>query len=452
MNITVAELANNFDLRFIRVLKNAYVPAESITKTKLAQQIEPLLLKNNYSPNVPRFIIDYDKGHGVSRPVPVFEPKDYGVYYYCMKKLEDNIAFNRVEGTYGGWSLGGKLRELEKQDQIIEDIDYPMTASLSPEAWSRFYGEYISKITKYIESLEGEYLIVELDIANFYDTIRLDILEHKIRLVSRKENATVIDLLFHFLKNSNKQINSFVAQSTGIPQDMIADCSRLLANFYLQDYDTSLKKYCDSKRIKYLRYADDQLLFIPKEINYKTVVKVISNLLYKIGLNVNQKKVNIYEVKELLLYRAVDIFNNLEPGKSNQEQSEVMCRQFASETISAISDPNRKLKNKGASLLRKAIGMGLYKLKSTERERIFNLILSDDYLPYLDHIKLCQLYDSLNNKQKSRLFVRLKEEAQCTTQSAFFYECAKFSKIRSIGMSRYFTAMINQYNKQWTTT
>ncbi len=452
MKITKEELAETFDKNFIGVLKKVYLGKEKINKTELSEQIEKLLVDNNYSPSVPRFIIDYDKGNGVSRPVPVFSPIDYGVYYFCVKQLEENIAINRVEGTYGGWSLGGKIRHLEEETQELWDIDYPLTQSLTPEAWARYYGDYNSKILDYIHSLDSdEYVVVEIDIANFYDTIRLDILENKLRLVSRKENSNVIDLLFHFLKNSNKQIHSFHAQSTGIPQDMIADCSRLLANFYLQDYDLVVSEYCNKHGIKYLRYADDQTLFVPKGMNYKEAVKFCSNSLYRLGLNVNQKKVKVFELDEMLQYRAYELFNKLDPEKSNAEQDGAVAEQFAREAFDVIMDPDRSLKNGGASLLRKAIAIGLDKLKEETRGKILQLSLSEGFLPYLDHTKLSQLYSAVDDNGKLVILKALTNEALLTTQSAFFYECSKFSKRHSLGMG-YFKRKITEYNKSWTTS
>jgi hypothetical protein len=451
MKIEKKDLVDSFDNKFIKVLKKVYLDKEPVSKKALAQKIFELLVDNNYSPSVPKFIIDYDKGHGVSRPVPIFNPIDYGVYYFCMKRLEENIAYNRVEGTFGGWSLGGKLRKLEEAEIEVEDIDYPMTQSLNPTAWSKYYGDYNSKLLGYIADLEGyEYLVVEIDIANFYDTIRLDILESKLRMVSKKENSAVINLLFHFLKNSNKQIHSFNSQLTGIPQDMIADCSRLLANFYLQDYDLEVSEYCKENRIQYLRYADDQVFFIPKELNYKEVVKFCSNRLYKIGLNINQKKVKVSEFDEFLQYRAFNLYNLLDPGVTNENQSNDVATRFTNASVEAILNDNRELNNNGAALLRKIIGVGVNKLPNDLRSVVLSIALSKNFLSYLDHRKLSQLYMALDASQKKEMIIALSGEALVATQSAFFYECAKFSNKHKLGLSN-FNSKVDQDNKTWTT-
>ena len=44
-----------------------------------------------------------------------------------------------------------------------------------------------------------------------------------------------------FLKNLYKKLQSYKPQTVGIPQEYIDDCSRILANFYLQKYDLEIK-------------------------------------------------------------------------------------------------------------------------------------------------------------------------------------------------------------------
>ena len=138
MKISKKDLADTFDSNFIQVLKKVYITREAVNKTSLSESIHDLLSENNYSPSIPKFIIDYDKGKGVSRPVPVFNPIDYGVFYYCIKQLEENIALNRVEGTFGGWSLGGKIRHLESEEAGIEVVSMRLRGTVS---WPGFHAD-----------------------------------------------------------------------------------------------------------------------------------------------------------------------------------------------------------------------------------------------------------------------------------------------------------------------
>ena len=118
--------------------------------------------------------------------------------------------------------------------------------------------------------------VAELDIANYYDSIRLDILEMRIRELVNKEYADIISLLFHFLNYWNRNTNLYNKQTVGIPQDAMGDCSRILANFYLQPYDKVVYDLCKEKKCKYLRYADDQFLFSETEKRLKILIFQIS--------------------------------------------------------------------------------------------------------------------------------------------------------------------------------
>lgn len=102
---------------------------------------------------------------------------------------------------------------------------------------------------------------VEMDISNFYDCIRLDLLETWINEVSDGSSKEIINLLFHFLNYWNKKVNLSNKQTVGIPQDALSDCSRILANFYLQRYDSYMYEVCSRYNCRYFRYADDQIIF-----------------------------------------------------------------------------------------------------------------------------------------------------------------------------------------------
>lgn len=101
-----------------------------------------------------------------------------------------------------------------------------------------------------------------LDIAKFYDSINLDILERKIRAHVDRQNYPAVDLLFVLLRFWNRSLEGYGAKSVGLPLEEIGDNSRILANFYLAEYDETLVSFGESFQPggKYLRYADDQIL------------------------------------------------------------------------------------------------------------------------------------------------------------------------------------------------
>ncbi len=222
------------------------IPRNKNDKDAFIDNLYTEIQERKYYPSVPKCYIDRDKGNGITRIVPVFTLKDYCVYYYCIKKIEDKIAYNRVENTFGGWTLGGLMRkseddEMEKrrkhfnrQEDFIAELHGISVSeySFNPAAWARAYGDLNSKLYVIAKARNYKY-VAELDIANYYDSIRLDILEMRIRELVNEEQADIVSLLFHFLNYWNRNTNLYNKQTVGIPQDAMGDCSRILANFYL---------------------------------------------------------------------------------------------------------------------------------------------------------------------------------------------------------------------------
>src|SRR4030042_2921491 len=282
------------------------IPKNKTEKDLFVEKLYEEIQEGTYYPSVRHSYIDRDKGYGVARVVPVFTLKDYCVYYYCIKKIEDKIAYNRSENTFGGWTLGGLIRkseddEMEKRrknfnrykDFLAELNGISISEySFNPAAWAKAYGDLNSKL--YATAKAGNYkFVAELDIANYYDSIRLDILEMRIREIVTEEHAEIGGLLFHFLNYWNRKTNLYNKQTVGIPQDAMGDCSRILANFYLQSYDKIVFELCKQNKCKYLSYADDQFLFAEDKNKLHILIFKVSKKINLLGLSVNQKKVHV---------------------------------------------------------------------------------------------------------------------------------------------------------------
>ena len=88
------------------------------------------------------------------------------------KKIEDKIAYNRIENTFGGWTLGGLIRkseddEMEKRrknfnrykDFLAELNGISISEySFNPAAWAKAYGDLNSKL--YATAKAGNYKFV----------------------------------------------------------------------------------------------------------------------------------------------------------------------------------------------------------------------------------------------------------------------------------------------------
>jgi hypothetical protein len=431
-------------------------------KNKFLLDLYKNIENRNYYPSPPQEYITLNKGHGVVRTIPSFQLEDLCVYYYCARKLEKYIAVNYVSGTYGGFGLSGKLRHLEEESnnqvqnghEIIkigeesyiftELAGYPTLSTLSPRAWYTEWNDFTKKL--YFDSKEFENgFVADLDIANFYDSIQLDSLEYKLRKYVPHQCNDVIYLLLHFLRYWNRHINFYRQQGAGIPQDVFGECSRILANFYLQSYDKQFSKYCTVLGGKYFRYADDQVIFADSKEKLEIMIAKASSLLMREGLNLNQKKVKIMSIKEFKKYYSFQSFLDLAQTANNIIKMEILRKQIA------LYLRNRNnLRKSGFSILKRILGI---LSKTRQRPKNFTLLkqhlLSQDVLVgnySLTSSDLSRIYVLLNKREKNKFLKIIDSNAEKCLYTVYLYNLRVFYK--SIKLStRTVTSQISRVNK-----
>ncbi len=104
------------------LLKKSLLPLEKDDipedKNKFLKNLYGEIRAGRYFPSPPRGYIILDKNRGVPRIIPVFNYRDSCVYYLCVKELEEYIGVNRIEGTYGGWTMGNPIRLQEDAETV----------------------------------------------------------------------------------------------------------------------------------------------------------------------------------------------------------------------------------------------------------------------------------------------------------------------------------------------
>lgn len=415
---------------FSKISANAQ---NQITKS-LHEEIE----NRSYYPSTPKTYLYSNKGSGVTRTIPVFEVKDYCLYYYCIKRLEARIAVNRIENTFGGWSLGGLMRKSEDEEiterakihhsheeMVSDGYDVSISEySFNPIAWSKWYGDFNSKLFATAQESAFEW-VVEFDISNFYDCIRLDLLEIWIREISDKNTSEDVSLLFHFLNYWNRRINAYNKQTVGIPQDALADCSRILANFYLQQYDAYVADICSKFGCRYLRYADDQFIFGENKETLQHVIFLVSKKITHFGLNINQKKVDYRTVSDLIKHRSFEIFDNVTGDKAKDVTSveKFLDEYFQLRELSTMEG----FKNRGLPLLNKAIYCNLKDVSVDRKHKIIGYLLEDTFLIQAKSDKFARLYELLQSRShKAGLIKKLEILSGASFHTVFHYEILKF--------------------------
>ena len=411
-----------FPKKFVKKIKESVIPFEyDIDKEKLLKQLYFSVKNYTYHPDCPRGYIIINKKNHVARITTAFTPKDYFLYYFCIKVLEEELACERVEGTYGGWQLGNKIRLIEnEEDGELSIPDYPGSNSFDPYKWSEQWQEFQKKAFQFSRKAEFKYA-VKLDIANFYDSINLDLLTRKIHLIAPRSKVFYVDLLCHFLRNWNRKIDGYSSKFMGLPQDEVADCSRLLSNFYLQEFDSKIKAYCKENSAGYLRYADDMILFTQSEGEAKKALYNASIFLSKIGLNVNSGKVKFFsDLNEFDNYWAFDFFELL-GDKNNKKQIEAGIEKF----IDCVT--KNKYEFRSHSVLKRIITVGFEDIKPALRYSLLSHLFSHDFLSTVPYWQLAKIWNQLDEEEKVRMKETLEDLVDFCHFNFYHYNFLKFA-------------------------
>lgn len=435
----IEDFKKYFDKKFWKAF-NKIMPIyyADIDKDKIVLELYNEIKTNNYYPSIPKRVFFINKGKWVIRKTPLFELKDYLLYFYCVKSIEDKIAINKVEWTYGGWSFSWKMRNMEEVERITNITNYIFkenkkralrillwlkwtllssislnnsmpSSPLNPFWWIKAYGDFNSNILLNLHSWEYTEL-VEFDIANFYDNIRLDILEDKIKSIVWNDYFEEVSLLFHFLNYWNRSDNFYNKQSVWLPQDVLSECSRILANFYLQDYDIYVKEICNQYDVKYLRYADDQIVFWNDKSVMEKVIFLCTKKLSQIWLNVNQKKVAFFSVYEFYEYKAFKIFDLMSDIKSlNREKN---AKEISNKIINIFKTwENKEYVKQWAPLLNRSLKINFSLIWEKKRREFKKLFLSEYYILNSNSYQLRQIFTKLllTWKEKNKFLKMLKK-------------------------------------------
>lgn len=440
-----------FNRDFWRAFKNRtfpiHIPQTPDEKLATVRRVFEAVQSARYSPSIPEAEIVMNKGHGVARTIPVFCIEDYIVYYFCIKELEEIISGNRTDHTFGGWTLGGRLRKLEDIDVEFDTGFSSARYAFDPRAWTAAFGEFNSLLFAQLET--GAYThVLQFDLSNFYDCVRLDILERWIREDAPADKGWVIALLFYFLNQWNRRNTGLHPQGVGIPQDALADCSRLLANYYLQKYDKFAATVCAKADAIYFRYADDQMILVNGTETVDALMLLLTRNLDRHGLRVNQKKVEIWTVKELQKHRCRDIqaiFANKGDNKNPK-----LVRKFVDAYLKLSDKKLATTWNGGMPLLNRLLWANIESLPNKLLEKLLTRYTSPEYLLRAEKEKLVRI-SQLNSQRKKpiNLNKRIKELGQQTMHNAFHHEALGFAReVKNRPLTGYFIKRLAEIEAQ----
>jgi hypothetical protein len=419
-----------FNRDFWRAFRNRTfpikVPETPTDRQSAIRKVYDAIVSARYAASIPEAEIVMNKGHGVARTVPVFCIEDYIVFYFCIKELENVLCGNRTSHTFGGWSLGGKMRKMEDIDVEFDNGFSTARYSFNPRAWSAAFGEFNSLLFAQLDTGNFPY-VLQFDLSNFYDCVRLDILERWIREESDASKGWIIALLFYFLNQWNRRNTGLHPQAVGIPQDALADCSRILANFYLQKYDKFAAQICAKADAIYFRYADDQMILLKDAAHCDRLMLLLTRHLDRFGLRVNQKKVDLWTAIQLQEFRCRAVQAIF--AKKGDNQDAALVRQF---TDAYLAIPETKLKdtwNGGLPLLNRLLWAKLETLPKKLFEKLLVRYTAENYLLRADFEKMIRVA-KLNRMRRKPIDLaeRLTTIGDSSDHNAFHYEVLSFAR------------------------
>jgi len=381
-----------------------------------------------YAPSLPRGFIVSHKKNLVVRFIPALTREDYCVYFFCLKSLEDEIAKNRVKGTYGGWRLGGKIRSLENFDDVSSMPDN----SYNRYAWRQAWTDYQTKAYQFYRNKTFKYFLV-YDIANFYDSLKLDRLEKLVRGEVKRNKYQELNLLFYFLSNWNKKYLYYEQQSIGIPQDEVGDCSRILANFYLQNYDKYIFALAHKKHAGYLRYADDQILGARNEKDVKELMFRASEALARIGLNLNAHKAKCLNRRQFALYWSFDIFQLL----TNPNNAKKILKAYIKFKRILKLEAEGKITLNSQAVLKRLRNCKIKKLPKSACRDIIKIAQEESFILNCNSFYLGQIYSLLGTKATIKFIIRLNDLATKVLYNQYHLRVLRFAKEKRLPSRRF---------------
>lgn len=133
---------------------------------------------------------------------------------------------------------------------------------------------------------EGYEWIVDLDIEKFFDTVNHDKL---ISILREKVNdSTTLHLIRAYLRAGVLDKGLIKSTTVGTPQG--GPISVILSNIYLDKFDKEL----ESRNLRFVRYADDCIIFTKSEMSADRVMKSVASWLErKLFLKVNATKTKV---------------------------------------------------------------------------------------------------------------------------------------------------------------
>jgi len=196
----------------------------------------------------------------------------------------------------------GKMRKLgipTVVDRVVQQAIHQVLSPIFEKQFSEYSYGFRPKrssemaIIKSLEFLnDGHDWVVDIDLERFFDTVHHDKLMHII--ANTIDDGDVISLIRKYLVSGVLVKGKYEETPVGTPQG--GNLSPLLSNIMLNELDMELEK----RGLRFVRYADDALIFVKSEKAANRVMKsIVKYIEEKLGLIVNVEKSKISRPRDL---------------------------------------------------------------------------------------------------------------------------------------------------------
>lgn len=206
------------------------------------------------------------------------------------KQLDENVYSYRLSKNWKRHARKGQSLFREGDSADIPFLKRKTVRSFSlDDSWYVLWAEFEEKSTEYIRELGFTHL-TKLDIASYFETIDLFLLERILRELLPTE-ARLIGLLISIFRTWPQRTAYGIPIERGIPQGNAV--SSFLANLYLIPFDYDLSKFCKNFDAKWIRYVDDIKIFTRSYEEARRVIFLANDGLRRLHLTLQGSKTDV---------------------------------------------------------------------------------------------------------------------------------------------------------------
>lgn len=190
---------------------------------------------------------------------------------------------NRIENNYKVYKIkkrNGKYRTIYNPNPTLKYIQRQILNNiLNNKSISKYAKAYHKGITLVDNALPhiNKKIILKLDVKDFFNNINFNDVYNSCFSIE------------YFPKSIGMLLTYLCTYNGYIPQG--APTSAYISNLVMKEFDNKIGEWCEDNNISYTRYSDD--MTFSGDFNPKIIIIKVRQMLNKIGLQLNDEKINV---------------------------------------------------------------------------------------------------------------------------------------------------------------